>query len=533
MRRSFLRAFLADDGAAIAPLYALGIGALVTVSAVGFDYGRLAALDTELQNAADQAALAAATQLDGSENAMVNARDAANNAFASAGSAFVNETRFANDNRVTGANDSRPITSLSYSFYDGYNSTTDEPGVLLESDSDGPAAKVVEVRVNARRVFYALTPLVNAISSGDVNGRAWATLQNSTCNVPPLMFCLPSTATGAVDIDFPTDADIGKGLKMHMNANQADPWAPGNFGFLNIDYDYPNGTNPNHTLGFNEAFNGCSSDVIESQTGVRDPQADALNSRFDMFNSSMNNNSCDSGTGNYCPAENVRRDWVNVQSGGSNVKDTDIAGLSCSSTESNTWKEVSAIDTTVPSGDLLVRPGEIGFPMDTCFGSTCTVVGDADWDGDAWMSANHPGTSLATAAPNGTRWEVYNWELEDKSARLASPQKVGYKATRKNNGRYIVELYCAFPQPTIGTGIAPSDEQKDRRVLTVAAVDCTGLHGSSPVKVLRWVDLFLVRPANLTGADKEFFTEIIGPAKKANGDSGFQYFGRNKAVLIR
>jgi hypothetical protein len=466
---------------------------------------------------------------------MANARDAATNAFASAGSAFVNETRFANDSRVTGAADTRPITNLSFRFYDGYDSTTDEPGTELTSDSQSADAKVVEVIVNARRVFYALTPLVRAVSSGDVNGRAWATLQSSTCNVPPLMFCLPQNDSGVVDLNFPTEADIGKGLKMHLNANQADPWAPGNFGFLNIDYDYPNGTNPNHTLGFNEAFNGCSSEVIESETGVRDPQADALNSRFDMYNSSMNNNSCQSGSGNYCPAENVRRDWVNVQTV-NNVAAASLAGLTCNSNESNTWREVSAIDTVAPTGGQLVRPSNVGFPMDTCFGSTCTVVGDANWNGDAWMAANHPDVNLSTAAPNGTRWEVYNWELEDKAARLGSPKKVGYKATRRPGGgaaRYNVELYCSFPQPTIGTGIPATDDQKDRRVLTVAAVDCTGLHGSSPVKTLRWVDLFLVKPANLTGADKEFFTEIIGPAKKANGDSGFQYFGRNKAVLIR
>ena len=48
MRRSFLSRFAKDQGAAIAPLYALGIGVLVTMSAVGFDYGRLMALDPSL-----------------------------------------------------------------------------------------------------------------------------------------------------------------------------------------------------------------------------------------------------------------------------------------------------------------------------------------------------------------------------------------------------------------------------------------------------------------------------------------------------
>ena len=38
-------------------------------------------------------------------------------------------------------------------------------------------------------------------------------------------------------------------------------------------------------------------------------------------------------------------------------------------------------------------------------------------------------------------------------------------------------------------------------VLTVAAVDCTGLNGREPVKILRWVDIFLVDSANTSGAD--------------------------------
>jgi len=70
-------------------------------------------------------------------------------------------------------------------------------------------------------------------------------------------------------------------------------------------------------------------------------------------------------------------------------------------------------------------------------------------------------------------------------------------------------------------------------VLTVAAVDCTGLNGREPVKILRWVDIFLVDSANTSGADKEFMAELIGPAKPPGGGAGFQKFGRGKAVLIQ
>lgn len=529
MRRSFLNRFSHDQRGAIGPLYAVGILTVVAMSAIGFDYGRLMALDTELQNAADQAALAAATQLDGRDDAITRARDAANNTFATATSSFVNQTRFAND----GAG--RPITSLSFKFYDGY--ADDATGTELTSDTDGADAEVVEVTVNARKVFYALTPLVGAFNSGDVIGRAMAALQSATCNVPPMMFCVPNDGAGSADTGFPRESDIGRGLHLRMNANAADPWAPGNFGFLDIDYNITG--NPNHTLGLNSSFSGCSGNVVESETGVRDPQADALNSRFDMYNASMNNNSCNAGTGNNCPAENVRRNWVNIQSR-NNVLPANLASLACNSTPAggNSWSPLSSLPTSAGSGDILQQPASQQFPKDDCLisGSCGAVLGDGTWAGDAYMTLHHASTSLSTAAPNGTRYEVYNWEIENKAAELVSPKAVGYYADRRSGGgppRYNVDLYCSYPQPVIGTAVPASDTQKDRRLLTVAAVDCTGLNGSHPVKILRWVDLFLVQPTATTGSDKSFFTEIVGPAKKANGDSGFQYFGRKKAVLIR
>jgi hypothetical protein len=368
-----------------------------------------------------------------------------------------------------------------------------------------------------------------------------AALEAATCNVPPMMFCVPQPG-GVADTSFPTAADIGKGVHLHMNANAADPWAPGNFGFLDLNYTYPHGTNPNHTMGFNEAFNGCATGQIESQTGVRDPESDALNSRFDMYNHSMNNNSCQSGTGNYCPAENVRRDWVNVQNVNAPQDLADIAGLTCDTNPSSSWVTVDSLPTAVTDvDDVMQAVSKQGFPKDNCFlDNSCTVFGNAaasattpNWDAAAYMAQHHSGTSLATAAPNGTRYEVYKWELADKNARLGSPTKVGYYADLKNSGKYDVTLYCAFPQPVIGTGVPASSTQKDRRVMTVAAVNCTGLHGSQPVNVLRWVDLFLVQPADINGSDQSFFTEIIGPARKPDGSAGFQYFGRQKAVLIR
>ena len=66
-----------DERGAVSPTVALSLVGLIASGGIAFDYAQLAALDTELQQAADQAALAAATQLDGATGACVRAAAAA------------------------------------------------------------------------------------------------------------------------------------------------------------------------------------------------------------------------------------------------------------------------------------------------------------------------------------------------------------------------------------------------------------------------------------------------------------------------
>ena len=56
-----IRRLLQSTKGSVAPTVALSLVGLVAAGGIAFDYARLASMDTELQNAADQAALAAAT----------------------------------------------------------------------------------------------------------------------------------------------------------------------------------------------------------------------------------------------------------------------------------------------------------------------------------------------------------------------------------------------------------------------------------------------------------------------------------------
>lgn len=515
MQSPSFRTFLADPSGAVAALYALGLFALVGLAGVAFDYGRLASMDSELQNAADQAALAAATQLNGQTDAMTRARDEAIATFATAASKYVNVTRISNVDD-DGDGNPRPITDLNFQFYSGYDYETDQPTGLLDIDTDdGEDAKVVVVTVNGREVFYALTPIVGALSSGDITASATATLQQASCDVVPMMFCSPSPGFG-------TEADRGRGLRLHMKPNSApadSEWAPGNFGFLDIDYDTKG--NPNRRLGINTQGGICIGGEIESDPGDRASEIPPFNTRFDRYENSASGLRCN-GDGDYCSAPNVRQTYVQVQTQ-NNSTTTNVACSPTPANGNNSW----------------LHRSEGGYPVESCIANNTCAAGDgvttSQWS--TYMALNHPGidpTTVPAAGSDPTRYEMYLWESENGHL---GPVKVASTFVERRNGRnvrYDVTNYCSYPTPRSTPFLADPDlNQKDRRVLTVASVDCTGLRGSGVVKILRWVDLFLVDSARITTGDQEFVAEVIGPAERPDGQSGFQNFGRGKAVLIR
>jgi hypothetical protein len=85
--------------------------------------------------------------------------------------------------------------------------------------------------------------------------------------------------------------------------------------------------------------------------------------------------------------------------------------------------------------------------------------------------------------------------------------------------------------------------EKDRRVLTVIAADCSNLKGKGSAyvdyKILRAFDVFLPEPSlqrnwySVPTDDKEIYGEVIGPAETFGGSSGFQYYSRAKPYLVR
>ena len=266
-----------NDGGAVAPTVALSLVGLIAAGGIAFDYARLASMDTELQNAADQAALAAAGQLDGQDGACARAA-------AAASALLTNHTLFANDGDGTAV--AVPTAGVSdcdgneaIQFYQDYDRDTDTPGDPATGDDD---ANVVIVSITPREAFYTLTPIVAAVRSGDIGAQAVAALDSSICKTPPVMICNPSETGGNTTFD-PTGF-IGDGLRLTSVGNGSGSWVPGNFGYLDTGGGSNGAPGLREALGWNAPPGECLPDNgVDTKPGATVTVTDSLNTRFDIY----------------------------------------------------------------------------------------------------------------------------------------------------------------------------------------------------------------------------------------------------------
>ena len=545
------------DGA-VAPLVALLTFLLVASAGIAFDYSRIAGLDTEMQNAADQAALAAATQLDQSSGAL-------DRGTAAAEALVSNLTFFGNDGNAAGTG----IEITEVVFYGteaaavADNATdneacplTDLSGTVADNEA---AAEYVCVRTVARTANFALTPVVSALS-GEASAMAVASIGSATCRVPPLMVCNPSSPNPAPD-DIISDTYVGVGFRVtghgntkactgQGNSQVVDPdtgelvdcqqnvgaWSPGGFGFLEVG----SGQNADliRALAFDFVnFECLTEDGQNVETG--NPQAlyDAINTRFDIYDFNANNGNGGNNNGNIlsncgttgvCPAAaNTVKDVINpnppssVPTSGANsnvgsnrckFKNSAGAGgqgwrlpsVKYTPTAYNVLNPVLAANPVAPThdsgsaGTLAV----MGYPRDLCHYNSYNEHSSGGADTNC-------GSTYPLKVGNG------NWGRGDYFSLYHPSVTPPNDITRYQTYRWELgdTITTEGGSTLIGTGntsnlpASTADNHSspvcnaatsdiDRRVLTVAIVNnCSSLSGSStPVVIGEYVDMFLVEP---------------------------------------
>jgi len=495
-----------NDSGAVAPTVALSLFALIGAGGIAFDYARMATLDTELQNAADQAALAAATQLDGLANARARATAAANQLVS-------NLSLFANDGTAAG------MAVATVAFCSSYDDNV--PERLTDPDSapsgctvaTGDAdAKTVVVSMAGRRANFALTPVIGMISEGNMRARAAAAVGSAICKVPPVMICNPDEPVGNTNELLDFNPARGTGLRLVTGSASA----PGNFGWLEAGLG--NGTQAlAGELGYNVPQGPCQAITgVTTKTGMDTAVLNAFNTRFDVY--ANGNTTCPNQGGGTCsPSVNTRKDLSCPPNN---------AGTGC---KADTWdpviydpfwdangdgtKELAALPT---NGSL--DPASMGYPHDLCHSSlqsrhTCGIKGSATWDVNAYFRVNYGWTETQWRAQLGmsglttipARWDVYQWEI-------AHPTGTGTKGI---NFPQVVSTsgqgQTAFSIPATGrSGVAQSSTQPDRRTIAVAVLNCRALnaHGKTTnVPVPGWLKVFLVEPAIKRGSGSDLYAD--------------------------
>lgn len=446
---------LRDQRGATAIQVALGMGVMFGAGGLAIDLGRAMHLQTEMQQAADAAALAGAAELDGGDDARQRARTAATGALGSS-----NIQTFATD--AEGA-----LVAVSQVTF------------LSQLDPDMPAtsdteARFIQVQVSPRESVPMLIPVL----SGDdaplrIGARATAGFTRVACNIPPLMVCNPQEPAGAAG-ETPFDSFPGQQIliKSHSGGHGGQ-WAPGTFGLL----DTPDGSQSAQQLAIWMARGsspGCYSTRLSIRPGQADAVRTALNTRFDMYENPFFGGNSDKRNPDYRPAVNVTK---GLDNGGAN-----------------------ACNPTNPTSS---RPA-MALPRDSCIRAGTCRFGAGDWDRGTYWNVNHGGAPPAGVT---TRYQAYRWEIDNHQ--IPDPTQTTGTTVEQGDTR----LKRCYAGPT------PPGDTPDRRVLYFAVVNCGfhNVQGNAEdIRPVAFVKSFLTEPVS---ASSDIFLETIEVARPEANNS--------------
>ena len=180
----------------------------------------------------------------------------------------------------------------------------------------------------------------------------------------------------------------------------------------------------------------------------------------------------------------------------------------------------------------------MGLPRDRCHASwpeDCPDgrIGNGTWDADAYFRTNYgwdpagsgtanDWTDQTNLPANATRFEVYQWEL----TQARDPRPVSSLGAMYAHSRPICQ-----PTPAATT---------DRRKMTVAVINCSGLEGRETRRPISWIEVFLLEPSvqrhdaagNERTKSSDVYVEVIGEAEVV-GDGGVTSVVRSVPYLVQ
>ena len=265
-RFRLLRTILREDGGGVAVYAAMAAITAVGAGAVAIDVGRMSVLRTQMQDAVDAAAMAAAAQLDGRTGAQNRARSVAQDT-------MEHSTAFAADKDE--------IKVKQVNFYIQY-----APKVAATNDTD---SAIVEVVMEGRRVDFLFQPILNFVTAAGPSSKIIQTIAAARpepyiCHAPPLMICDYGDKGGGVhddSLDLRNEAHIGKQVRL-KEQGAGGTWAPGNFGLLSLPDGSSGASDLEAALAALSPEDCYSLDVTTATGSKTEKIKNAVNSRFDI-----------------------------------------------------------------------------------------------------------------------------------------------------------------------------------------------------------------------------------------------------------
>ena len=566
----FIGSLIRDRRGAVAVYIAIITPVMIGIGALTLDLGRVITLHSELQYAADSAALAGARELDRFTGAIARAR-------AAAAGGVVNIQTFATDGgtkqvTIDVTDCAFPPVPPCVRFLKSLPDEDDEPIEPSDVTTSDDDARFMEVHVGARTVTNMLIQIVT-LGSGPstISTVASAIAGNDQviCKIPPMFMCNPTEPDGNLDLELGVDLTVLEGVQMEMfHQGGTGQYTPGNFGLL-----CPTGTEGSPCgAGFvrdalaSTTGTCVSLNLAETKTGVTLQMVrTGINARLDFFTpqSKTSDNIPWRELDIFVPAANVTQGGL-AKDKGKVTCEYDEVGENLNSDGDNLDAWIADNPDNNDADNFVVKTPDtaMGFPRDKCINAdNCATagavagnrrIGDGKWDYINYFRTNHgckPGNILPrpldTCKPldwDGvtnytginptwppTRYETYRYEIESalvpivtsgqdiyNDAGIADPNK-----TTAENG--IAECFLGTP-PVLSPpsyNYFPDTVRdlrllRDRRVMPIAIANCGAMEdlglkvsGKFRFKIPQFVYVFLTEPMKHPSTS-EIHVEILG-----------------------
>jgi hypothetical protein len=496
---SFLRAFLADTQGVTWLYITVASAALFGFAALVIDFTRVEVTHTQARAAAEAAALAGASQLDGNPDSITRATNAAQatplvqniqTLGTSPGNIAITGIRF-----LSGIPAGDPTLPRNPSALD--------PFVLSLSDPDAPLeARFIEVTTQQVTVNNSFIQILGGGGTAVTVSEAVAGFTQVLCRRSPLAICNPveNPASPYGTPAPPFNIADWKGRQILIKgARSSASWVPGDFALVDV-------AGLQSTPAIWEALAESEPDVcisarIDLKPGQVQGARTALNTRFGMYENPFGGNKA--GNPRFRPARNIGKGMV-LNDPADECSFVDAASVG---RDQHSKRVPRDVDATNYSGST-----------NGTGPSNTHRFGTGVWNCAAYMAAMHPSVTLpsetwCTTTADGkvagqSRYDLYRMEIEGTGLFSPTPTipdttantPAGENANPVNGACYT-------------GGSSTLNDTPDRRIIYFAVINCIELgplsgNSSGDLPVEAFVEAFLTEPVDDPSDGPEIVLEV-------------------------